>query len=367
MRTPPTEPTPLLGTSAIFKKLSLVQDPDLGKDIVTLGFVKELEVAGSTVRFTLELTTPACPVKDQLKEQCETVVGELEGVDRVEVTLSAQPRRNPLTDKNQEKLAGVSSIVAISSCKGGVGKSTVSTNLAVALAQSGARVGMLDADIYGPSLPTMLGLAGRGPQVVDQTFIPLEAVGMKVMSAGFLMPQGDAAVMRGPMISNLLQQILLFTEWGELDYLIIDMPPGTGDIQLTLTQTVNLSGALIVTTPQRISLIDVAKGIGMFSKVNVPILGVVENMSYLEQNGQRVELYGPSGTPGLSATYGLDILGHIPFFPEVVAHSDRGQPAAAHHGTSYAKVYADVGERLVREVAKARHDTTPIPNIDIDW
>jgi ATP-binding protein involved in chromosome partitioning len=347
--------------------LARVQDPDLAKDIVSLGFVKNLIIHEGSVKFDLELTTPACPVKEDLKKQCEEQVRSLAWVSSVSLTLTAQPRRNPMADQAQETMRQVRSIIAVSSCKGGVGKSTVSVNLAVALAQNGAKVGLLDADIYGPSIPTMLGIAQRQPHIVDKKFVPLQVAGLKVMSAGFLMPAGDAAVLRGPMVSNLLQQILLLTQWGELDYLILDMPPGTGDIQLTITQSVQLTGAVIVTTPQKISLIDVAKGINMFSKVNVPLLGVVENMSYLQQGDQKVYLYGPSGVPHLSETYGLDILGMIPFYPEVVGLSDKGCPAAADHGNPWASTYNLLAESVVRKTAMAMNNSVQAPVVDITW
>lgn len=351
----------------VLEVLKQVQDPDLHKNIVELGFIKELKIEGDTVNFNLELTTPACPVKDELKKQCEDLLLNLDWVNTVNLTLTAQPRVNPMAEKAQETMRGVKSIIAVSSCKGGVGKSMVSTNLAVALAQQGAKVGLLDADIYGPSLPTMLGLEGRQPIVQDKKFIPIEVAGLKVMSAGFLFPAGDAAVLRGPMVSNVLQQVLLLTQWGELDYLILDMPPGTGDVQLTITQAVNLSGAVIVTTPQKIALIDVGKGIDMFGKVNVPILGVVENMSYLEQNGQKVFLYGESGTPHLTKTYGLDNLAEIPFFPEIVKMSDRGQPAAADLGTPYADAFQELAKKVVRQNAITTVSNHKIPTVDINW
>ena len=351
----------------ILEVLSRVQDPDLGRNIVELNFIKNLKIDSGAVSFDLELTTPACPVKEDLKKQCEMEVRSLDWVKSVSLTLTAQARINPMAEKAQEAMRSVKSIIAVSSCKGGVGKSTVAVNLAVALAQSGAKVGLLDADIYGPSIPTMLGIAHLQPHISDKKFVPLEVAGLKVMSAGFLMPAGDAAVLRGPMVSNLLQQILLLTHWGELDYLILDMPPGTGDIQLTITQSVQLTGAVIVTTPQKISLIDVAKGINMFSKVNVPLLGVIENMSYLQQGDQKVFLYGPSGVPHLSQTYGLDILGQIPFYPEVVGLSDRGCPAAADHGNPWASTYHLLADAVVRKSSIAMNQKIQVPVVSIDW
>jgi len=351
----------------ILEALKVVEDPDLHRDIVSLGFVKKLKIKGGRVSFDLELTTPACPVKEKFKTECEDILLKLSGVDEVVVNLTAQPRKNPMADQAQEAMKEVKAIIAVSSCKGGVGKSTVAVNLAVALAQSGAKVGLLDADIYGPSIPTMFGLEGRRAQVEKNRFHPFEVAGLKLMSAGFLMNPGEAAVMRGPMISNLLQQILFLTQWGELDYLVLDMPPGTGDIQLTISQSLHLTGALIVTTPQKIALIDVAKGINMFSQVNVPILGVVENMSYLEHRGEKIQLYGPSGTPALAETYGLELLAQLPFFLDVVKMSDRGQPAAAQHGSEAASFYNQVAEQVVRKVAVAQNEAVTVPKVDIQW
>jgi ATP-binding protein involved in chromosome partitioning len=351
----------------ILEALKVVEDPDLHRDIVSLGFVKNLKIDGGEVAFDLELTTPACPVKEKFVSECQEALMKLDGVEEVKVNLTAQPRKNPLADQAQESMKEVKAIVAVSSCKGGVGKSTVSVNLAVSLAQSGAKVGLLDADIYGPSIPTLFGLEGRRPHVEKDRFDPFEVGGLKLMSAGFLMQPGEAAVMRGPMISNLLQQLLFLTNWGELDYLILDMPPGTGDVQLTISQSLQLAGALIVTTPQKMALIDVAKGIGMFSQVNVPILGVVENMSYLEHGGEKIQLYGPSGTPALAESYGLDILAQLPFFPGVVQMCDKGQPAAANHGTVEAEAYQKVADQVVRRVAVAQNENITVPEVNIEW
>jgi ATP-binding protein involved in chromosome partitioning len=350
----------------ILSQLSTVKDPDLGKDIVALGFIKNLKIESSKVSFNLELTTPACPVKDELKTQCEQAVLSIDGIETVDITLTAQEKKSS-SAQSAENLKDITSIVAISSCKGGVGKSTVSVNIATALAMQGASVGLLDADIFGPSLPTMFGLSSKQPQIHNQKFIPFEVCGLKMMSAGFLFPADEAAVLRGPMVSNVLQQILFNTEWGKLDYLFIDMPPGTGDVQLTLSQAVPLCGAAIVTTPQKISLIDVIKGIEMFSKVNVPILGVIENMSYLAFNDQKIPLYGPSGTPALAQMYGLNILGNMPFYPEVVSNSDKGRPMSADPSSEPGSFYKQISLELVREISKAQHSDNNIPMVDIDW
>lgn len=351
----------------ILNALKVVQDPDLGRDIVSLGFIKNIEIKDRKVSLDLELTTPACPVKEDLKRQCEEQILNLEGMDEAEIRLTAQPRKSLHTQ--HECLQKVGSIIAVSSCKGGVGKSTVSTNLSIALHNSGAKVGLLDADIYGPSQPTLLGVANQRPFVENERFQPIEVCGIKMMSAGFLFPQGDAAVLRGPMVSNVLQQILFLTDWKELDYLVIDMPPGTGDVQLTLTQSLSLNGALIVTTPQKISLIDVGKGINMFSKVNVPILGLVENMSHFicDQCDKKHALLGPSGTPHLADTYGLDILAELPFESLTTTSSDQGQPLAADITSTAAQRYGELAGKVVSELAKTQHQNQFIPQVDIKW
>ena len=267
----------------IIAALKTVKDPDLNRDIVSLGFVKNMKVENGSVSYDVELTTPACPVKEQLKSECETKTQAIEGVSKVDVNMTAVVRSS---QHNQPILTGVKNIIAVASGKGGVGKSTVSTNLAIALKLSGASVGLMDADVYGPSIPQMLGIPITSPKAgADNKFFPHEKYGMKVVSAAFLTKQGQPLMLRGPMLGGIIQQFLQNVEWGELDYLVIDLPPGTGDVQLTLTQKAPLSGAVVVTTPQEVSLIDADKGVKMFQQVKVPLLGVVENMSYFVCDG----------------------------------------------------------------------------------
>ena len=299
-----------------------IMDPDLGRDIVSLGFIKHLTINNDHVSFTVELTTPACPMKARFQTQCEEAVSQLPGVAQVTVTMSAMTRPAPHTSR-ESTLEGVGAIIAVSSCKGGVGKSTVAALLARALQRQGNKVGLLDADIYGPSLPTLFHLHNTEIFMKNNLIQPIELAapagmsGLKLMSFGFLLGESPA-VLRGPMVSGYMQQVLTQTEWGPLDYLIIDMPPGTGDIQLTITQHASLDGAIIVTTPQALSLADVAKGILMFERVSVPVLGLVENMSYFlcDSCGTKHRLFGAS-TQHLNERFGLTTLTEIPILPGI--------------------------------------------------
>eukprot|EP00257_Ricinus_communis_P025078 XP_025012492.1 fe-S cluster assembly factor HCF101, chloroplastic [Ricinus communis] len=303
----------------VLKALSQIIDPDFGTDIVTCGFIKDLQIeeAQGEVSFRLELTTPACPIKDLFEQQANEVVAALPWVKNVKVTMSAQPARPVFAGQLPAGLQTISNIVAVSSCKGGVGKSTVAVNLAYTLAGMGARVGIFDADIYGPSLPTMVSPENRLLEMNPEkrTIIPTEYLGVKLVSFGFA-GQGRA-IMRGPMVSGVIDQLLTTTEWGELDYLVIDMPPGTGDIQLTLCQVVPLTAAVIVTTPQKLAFIDVAKGVRMFSKLKVPCIAVVENMCHFDADGKRYYPFGRGSGSQVVQQFGIPHLFDLPIRPTV--------------------------------------------------
>lgn len=310
----------------IIAALKTVKDPDLNRDIVSLGFVKNMKIESGKVSFDVELTTPACPVKEQLKNECHTKVSAIEGVGEVDVNMTAVVRAS---QHNQPVLTGVKNIIAVASGKGGVGKSTVSVNLALALQLTGAKVGLMDADVYGPSIPQMLGIPITPPKAgAENKFYPHEKYGMKVVSAAFLTKEGQPLMLRGPMLGGIIQQFLQNVEWGELDYLVIDLPPGTGDVQLTLTQRAPLSGAVVVTTPQQVSLIDAHKGIKMFEQVKVPLLGIIENMSYFICDGcdKKHAIFKENGGKELAENFKIPFLGDIPISGDVVDGGDSGVP-----------------------------------------
>ncbi len=298
--------------------LSQIIDPDFQRDIVSLGFVQNLNVDGSTVSFEIELTTPACPHSPVFKKQAEDLVGALPMVGSVNVTMTAR-KGSPRQSQAESGLAGVKSILAVSSCKGGVGKSTIAALLARTLNSRGVKTGLLDADIYGPSVPTLFNL--HHPDVfsnAQERILPVDAAGLKLMSFAFLTGDGPT-VLRGPMVSQYIQQLLHGVEWGELDVLVLDLPPGTGDIQLTISQSVRIDGAVIVTTPHQLSLTDVRKGIQMFDKVNVPVLGVIENMSWFSCDGcgRKHYLFGEAGAKSLEKMFGLETLAELPITPQL--------------------------------------------------
>ncbi len=331
-------------------------DPDIGRDIVSLGFIKDLEITGGNVRFRLELTTPACPMKQRFVEQCEAAVKAVPGVESVKVTLSAmQPKARPEAQINT--LEKVGAVLAVSSCKGGVGKSTVAAQLALAMRREGLAVGLLDADVYGPSVPTLFNLHHPPVTARDNLLQPVEADGLKIMSLGFLLGEAPA-VLRGPIVSNYIQQILRQTEWGVLDYLIIDLPPGTGDIQLTIVQQAALDGAIIVTTPQALSLVDVARGILMFEKVNVPVLGVVENMCSFTCSDCGAVHYPFGRSQGkLQERFGLPTLAELPI-------SNGAADIHAKNAQDIRTSMAAMAEQVHRAVGKSRVAAVALPELD---
>jgi ATP-binding protein involved in chromosome partitioning len=342
-----------LSEASILEALRGVRDPDLQRDIVTLNFVKDLAISGRDVSLTIELTTPACPVRDELKEAAVRAIKEsISDVGTVSVAMTSQVTRHNNSQK-AAVLPGVKNTIAVASGKGGVGKSTVAVNLAASLAREGARVGLVDADIYGPSIPLMMGITGR-PQVRQQRLLPMENWGVKVMSIGFLVDPMQAVIWRGPMASGAIKQFMTDVEWGELDYLIFDLPPGTGDIQLTLVQTIPLTGAVIVTTPQDISLADARKGFKMFEKVNVPILGIIENMSYYTCShcGHRENIFDNGGGRSAAEDLGVPFLGEIPIFTNIRVSGDRGKPIAVdENAPEQMKIIAAIARNLAAQVS----------------
>ena len=319
-------------TNAVLDVLRPVQDPELQKSLVDLNMIRNVQVDGGDVSFTLVLTTPACPLREFIVEDCEKAVKTLPGIESVNVEVTAEtPQQKALPD--QQGIDGVKNIIAVSSGKGGVGKSTVAVNIAVALAESGARVGMLDADIYGPNTPTMLGLASAKVIVQDgtqgQVLDPAFNYGVKLVSMGFLIDPDQPVIWRGPMLNGIIRQFLYQVQWGELDYLIVDMPPGTGDAQLTMTQSVPMAGAVIVTTPQTVSLQDARRGLKMFQQLNVNVLGIVENMSYFvppDLPDRQYDIFGSGGGKKTSEELKLPLLGCVPLEIDLREGGDQGIP-----------------------------------------
>ena len=381
-----------IAKETILDALRQVIDPDLHKDIVTLGFVTRAEAKGGKIEAVINLTTPACPVKDKLKKQAEDVLAAIPGAESVHVEMTAAvPKQGPA----RQLAAGIKNIVAISSGKGGVGKSTVTVNLACALARTGASVGVLDCDVYGPDIPMMMGLAGepeRGGTPDRPRLLPKERHGIKTMSIGYLLPEDKPAVWRGPMVHKLIEQFLSDVEWGELDYLLVDMPPGTGDAQLSLAQLVPLTGAILVTTPQAVSTFDVNKAIAMFAQVNVEILGIVENMAgyVIEgmveggQPGQRIRLhlgdreesleldpegrfrtvvqvFGIGGAERLAKRYGFPVLGQVPLNPAVRVGGDAGDPVVVSAPDSLLALrFGEIAGRAAQRIAIKAFSSLPV-------
>lgn len=338
---------------AVLNALRTIIDPDLRKDIVTLGFVRDLSISGGDVSFRVVLTTPACPVKEEMEGMARESVRLIPGVANVNVTMDAEvPQGRGI--KNNIAIPGVRNIIAVSSGKGGVGKSTVAVNLAVALAADGASVGIMDADVYGPNIPLMLGTGYDQPEIVNNQLKPIEAHGVKMISMAVLVPPDKPMILRGPMLHGVVRQFLSDVNWGELDYLIVDMPPGTGDVQLSLAQLVPVQGAVLVTTPQEVSLSDVRRAVKMFEQVNVPVLGVVENMSYFiaPDTGTKYEIFGKGGGQKLADEYGLNFLGQVPLGMEVREGGDSGTPVVVGFPASpQAAAFRKVAEEVARQVS----------------
>lgn len=342
-----------LSEEIVLESLKQIIDPDLRKDIVTLGFIRDLAIDGGEVSFRIVLTTPACPVKEQMETQANDIVRGLEGVTNVSITMDSEvPQGRGIA--NNVAIPGVKNIIAVSSGKGGVGKSTVAVNLAVALAAQGAKVGIMDADVYGPNIPMMLGTGYDQPEVFNGQLQPIEAHGIKMISMAVLVPPDKPMILRGPMLHGVVRQFLTDVNWGELDYLIVDMPPGTGDVQLSLAQLVPVQGAVLVTTPQEVSLSDVRRAVKMFETVSVPVLGVIENMSYFiaPDTGNRYEIFGQGGGQKLADEYGLNFLGQVPIGFEVREGGDRGVPVVVSSPDSaQSEAFRKVAEEVARQIS----------------
>lgn len=336
----------------VLAALSTVQEPELHRDLVTLNMIQKLVVENGNVSFSINLTTPACPLKSRIESEARAAVMTVPGVREVNIQFSASVPNDP---RLREKIAlPVKTAIAVGSGKGGVGKSTVAVNLAVALAQTGAKVGLLDADIYGPNIPTMMGVDFL-PPAHDGKMVPAESYGVKVMSIGFLVQPGQAMIWRGPMLHSAIRQFLMDVEWGELDYLVIDLPPGTGDAQISLAQTIPLSGGVIVTLPQQVSVEDASRAVEMYRKLDVPVLGIIENMSYLElPDGTRMEVFGSGGGEQLALAAQVPFLGKIPMQSAVREGGDTGRPVVAESpGQDSAKALVEISQRVAAQISVA--------------
>jgi len=349
---------------AVLTALKTVDDPDLHRDLVSLGMIKDLKVEGSKVSFAIELTTPSCPMKEVMKKECHEAVSKIEGVTDIDIAFTANTAAHQAATKpEQQMIPGVKNIIAVSSGKGGVGKSTVASNLAIALKQTGSKVGLMDADAYGPNIPMMMGVT-QDPESDGTHIFPPEAYGIKVMSVG-LVAKGDTPVIwRGPMLHSVVKQFLFQVSWGELDYLVVDMPPGTGDVQLSLAQQTPLAGVVMVTTPQAVAQADVCRAIQMFRKVEVSVLGIIENMSYFlcPDNDKKYEIFGSGGGEKLAKEYDIPLMGKLAIDPRVAQGGDTGKPIVVSDPESLAaKEFVKLAGTVAQKISIANKLRKPLP------
>jgi ATP-binding protein involved in chromosome partitioning len=349
--------------AAVLDALRAVKDPDLHKDIVALGFVKQLTIDGGRVAFTIELTTPACPVKDLMRDQAHAAVSALAGVSAVDIVMTASVRAVPRPELGRAPVEGVKNIIAVGAGKGGVGKTTVAVNLAVALARLGSRVAIIDGDMYGPNVPIMLGLKTQ-LETDGQKIRPAERYGLQVVSMGFLTGDDAPVIWRGPMLHGAIQQFFRDVRWTDVDYLIVDMPPGTGDVALSLSQSVPVAGAVVVTTPQTVALADTRRAVQMYRKLNIPILGVIENMSHFAcpACGHESDLFGRGGGEALATELAVPFLGAIPLHEPVRRGGDSGVPVVIGEPDSApSRALVAAAERVAQQVSIASYARRAIP------
>jgi ATP-binding protein involved in chromosome partitioning len=349
--------------ASVLDALKVVRDPDLNRDIVSLGFIKDLKIDGGRVAFTIELTTPACPVKDQMRDQARAAVMQLAGVTGVDVQMGARVREAVDPAAGRAAVPGVKNIIAVGAGKGGVGKTTVAVNVALALSQAGSKVGIIDGDIYGPNVPLMLGI--QTELTTDgQKIVPAEKFGLQIISMAFLTKDDAPIIWRGPMLHGALQQFFREVRWTGLDYLIIDLPPGTGDVVLSLSQTVSVAGAIVVTTPQQVSLADSRRALAMYKKLNIPTLGIVENMSHFvcPNCSHEADIFGYGGGEAMAAEFGTAFLGRVPLYQPIREGSDKGVPLLIGDPDSpAARALRAVAEQAAAQVSIASYSRSTIP------